>query len=92
MLGLKPQLLTRIRSRRRKCLEMPHSKWSNKEMFKGTSPRGLSSSDLTIVSQSELRLDLGNLLGNPSNKDILQMRKEMIRTQKYFGEKLLPPH
>ena len=92
MLGLKPQLLTRIRWRRRKRLERPHSKWSNKEMFKGTSPRGLSSSDLTIVSQSELRLDLGNLPGNPSNKDILQMRKERIRTQKYFGEKLLPPH
>ena len=61
-------------------------------MFKGTSPRGLSSSDLTIVNQSELRLDLGNLLGNPSNKDILQVRKKGIRTRKYLGEKLLPPH
>ena len=61
-------------------------------MFKGTSPRGLSSSDLMIVSQSELRLDLGNLPGNLSNKDILQVRKEGIRTRKYLGEKLLPPH
>ena len=73
-------------------MERPHSRWSNREMFKGTSPRGLSSSDLTIVSQSKLRLDLGNLLGNPSNKDILQVRKEGIRTRKYLGEKLLPPH
>ena len=61
-------------------------------MFKGISPRGLSSSDLRIVNQSELHLNLGNLLGNPSNKDILQVRKEGIRTRKYLREKLLPPH
>ena len=61
-------------------------------MFKGTNPRGLSSLNLTIVSQSELRLDLDNLPGNPSNKDILQVRKEGIRIGKYLGKKLLPPH
>ena len=51
MLGLKPHLLTRMRLRGRKCLEMPYSRWSRREMFEGTSPRGLSSSDLTNVSQ-----------------------------------------
>ena len=73
-------------------MERPHSRWSNREMFKGTNPRGLSSLNLTIVSQSELRLDLDNLPGNPSNKDILQVRKEGIRIGKYLGKKLLPPH
>ena len=51
MLGLKPHLLTRMHPRRRKCLEKPHSGWSCGEMFEGTSPRGLSSSDLTNVGQ-----------------------------------------
>ena len=51
MLGPKPHLLTRIRPRSRKCLEGPHSMWSCREMFEGTSLRGLSSSDLTNVSQ-----------------------------------------
>ena len=41
---------------------------------------------------SELRLDLGNLLGNSSNEDRLQVSKERIRIRKYLGEKLLPPH
>ena len=40
----------------------------------------------------KLLLDLGNLLGNSSNEDRLQVRKEVIRTWKYLGEKLLPPH
>ena len=40
----------------------------------------------------ELLLDLGNLLGNSSNEDRLQMRKEVIRPRKYLGEKLLPPY
>ena len=40
----------------------------------------------------KLLLDLGNLLGDSSNKDRLQLRKEVIRTRKYLGEKLLPPH
>ena len=41
---------------------------------------------------SELRLDLGNLPGNSSNEDRLQVSKERIRIHKYLGEKLLPPH
>ena len=40
----------------------------------------------------KLLLDLGNLPGNSSNEDRLQVRKEVIRTRKYLGEKLLPPH
>ena len=47
---------------------------------------------LDECQSSELRLDLGNLPGNSSNEDRLQVRKEGIRTQKYLGEKLLPPH
>ena len=35
---------------------------------------------------SELRLDLGNLLGNSSNEDRLQVSKERRRTQKYLGK------
>ena len=63
-------------------------------MFEGTGPRGLSSSDLTNVSQvtGELLLDLGKLPGHSSNEDRLQMCKEGIRTWKYLGKKLLPPH
>ena len=41
---------------------------------------------------SELWLDLGNLPGNSSNKDRLQVRKKGIKTRKYLGENLLPPH
>ena len=41
---------------------------------------------------SELQLDLGNFLGSFSNKDRLQVRKEVIKTRKYLGKKLLPPH
>ena len=41
---------------------------------------------------SKLLLDLGNLLGDSSNEDRLQGRKEVIRLQKYLREKLLPPH
>ena len=31
-------------------------------------------------------LDLGNLLGDSSNEDRLQVHKEVIRTHKYLGE------
>ena len=41
---------------------------------------------------SELLLDLGKLPGRSSNEDRLQRCKEGIRTQKYLGKKLLPPH
>ena len=37
-------------------------------------------------------LDLGNLLGDFSNEDKLQVHKEVIRTQKYLEEKLLQLH
>ena len=40
----------------------------------------------------QLHLDLCNLPGNSSDEDRLQMRKKMIRTRKYLGKKLLPPH
>ena len=40
----------------------------------------------------KLLLDLGNLPGDSSNEDRLQVRKEVIRPRKYLGEKLLPPH
>ena len=41
---------------------------------------------------SELRFNLGNLPGRSNNKDRLQVSKGRIRTRKYLGEKLLPPH
>ena len=37
-------------------------------------------------------IDLGNLPGNSNNEDRLQACTEMIRIQKYFRKKLLPPH
>ena len=36
--------------------------------------------------------DLNNLSGYSNNEDRLQMRTEMIKIQKYFREKLSPPH
>ena len=51
MLCLKPRLLARVRSRRRKRLGKPHSGGANREMFKSTSPRESSSSDLSNVSK-----------------------------------------
>ena len=40
----------------------------------------------------KLLLDLGNLLGDSSNEDRLQGRKEVIKPRKYLGEKLLSLH
>ena len=51
MLDLRPQLLTKVRLRRRKRLGRPYSRWTNREMFKGTSPRESPFSDLTNVSK-----------------------------------------
>ena len=48
--------------------------------------------ELDECQSGKLLLDLGNLPGNSSNEDRLQMRKEVIRPQKYLGEKLLPPY
>ena len=50
-MGLKPRLLVRVRPRRKKRLGKPHSGWANREMFKSTSPRRSSSSDLLNVSK-----------------------------------------
>ena len=38
----------------------------------------------------KLLLELGNFPGDSNNEDRLQVRKEVIRTRKYLGEKLLP--
>ena len=51
MLGLKPRLLARVRPRRRKRLGKPHSGWVNREMFKNTSPKESSFSNLSNVSK-----------------------------------------
>ena len=40
----------------------------------------------------ELLLDLSKLPGHFSNEDRLQRRKEGIRSWKYLGKKLPPPH
>ena len=50
-MGLKPRLLARVRPSRKKRLGKPHSSWANREMFKGTSPRESSFSDLSNVSK-----------------------------------------
>ena len=47
---------------------------------------------LDECQSGKLLLDLGNLSGDSGNEDRLQVRKEVIRTQKYLGEKMLPPH
>ena len=44
-----------------------------------------------IIREGKLLLDLGNLPGDSSNEDRLQVRKKVIRPRKYFREKLLPP-
>ena len=67
-------------------MERPQSGWSCKERFEGNSPRGSYSSNLTNVSQVGIHLTWVNLPGDSSNEDRLQVRKEVIRTQKYFGE------
>ena len=40
----------------------------------------------------ELLLDLGKVPGRSSNEDRRQRCKEGIKTRKYLGKKLLPPH
>ena len=40
----------------------------------------------------KLLLGLGNLQGDFSNEDRFQVRREVIRTRKYLGENLIPPH
>ena len=50
-MGLKPRLLARVLPRRRKRLGKPHSGGANREMFKSTSLRESSFSDLSNVSK-----------------------------------------
>ena len=50
-MGLKPRLLARVRPSRKKRLGKSHSSWANREMFKGTSLRESSSSNLMNVSK-----------------------------------------
>ena len=47
---------------------------------------------LDECQSGELLLDLSKLPGRSSNEDRLQRCKEGIRTRKYIGKKLLPPH
>ena len=48
--------------------------------------------ELDKCQSGELLLNLGKLPGRSNNEDRLQRCKEGIRTQKYLGKKLLPPH
>ena len=50
-MGLKPRSLARVRLKRRKRLGKPHSGGANREMFKSTSLRESSSSELSNVSK-----------------------------------------
>ena len=47
---------------------------------------------LDECQSSRHSVDLGNLLGDSNNEDRLQMRKKVIRIQKYLREKLSSPH
>ena len=76
ILGLNPHFLTKMRPRRSKCLERPHSGWSCREMFEGSSLRGLSSSDLTNISQVSLCLTWVTFQEIPATKiDFMCIRK-----------------
>ena len=63
--------------------------WSERAILLG--PNECQSGEL-LLDLGELLLDLGKLLGHSSNEHRLQMCKEEIRTRKYLGKKLLPPH
>ena len=59
--------------------------------------RRLWSERVVLLGPDECQLskhsvDLGNLPGDSNNEDRLQTRTEMIKMQKYLGEKLSPPH
>ena len=66
--GPKPRLLARVRSRRRKRLEKPHSGWANRKTFKSTSLRESSSSDLSNVSKVNFVLILVTFQEVPAKK------------------------
>ena len=73
-------------------MEMPHSGWTCREMVEGNGPRGLSSSDLTNVSQANFGLTWVTFQEVPTTKIDFRCARKGIRTQKYLEEKLLPPH
>ena len=70
----------------------PHSGWANREMFKSTSSRESSSSDLTNVSKVNFVLAWVTFQEVPAMKIDFRCTWKGIRTRKYFREKLLPPH
>ena len=84
MLGPKPHLLTRMRSRNRKMFgKAPQHVVVQRNVRRYQFDRVIILRPDECQS-SELRLDLGNLLGSSSNEDRLQVCKEGIRTRKYL--------
>ena len=61
-------------------------------MFKGISPRGSSSSDLTNVSKVSFVLTRVTFQEAPAVKIDFRCTGKGIRARKYLREKLLPPH
>ena len=61
-------------------------------MFKGISPRGSSSSDLTNVSKMNFVSIWVTFQEVPAMKINFRYTGKGIRTRKYLREKLLPPH
>ena len=66
--GLKAPFTNNNTSKEEKMLERPHNRWSYREMSKGTSPRGSSSSDLTNVSQVNFTLTYVTFQEVPATK------------------------
>ena len=86
MLGPKPHLLTRMRSRNRKMFgKAPQHVVMQRNIRRYQSERVILLGPDECQS-SELRLDLGNLLGKFSNENRLYVCKEGIRTRKYLGK------
>ena len=90
-IGLKSHILLTICPRRRNHGGAPYliiehvnvqGCWSERIILLGSD----------ICQWSGLRLTLVHLPGSSSDEDRLQMYTEGIRTQKYLGKKLLPPH
>ena len=61
-------------------------------MFKGISPRGSSSSDLTNVSKMNFVSIWVTFQEVPTMKIDFRCTRKGIRTRKYLRKKLLPPH
>ena len=61
-------------------------------MFKGISPRGSSSPDLTNVSKMNFVSIWVTFQEVPAMKIDFRCTGKGIRTRKYLREKLLPPH